>query len=174
MKAERRDQINRLADSIRTACCLSVPVDVDLAVARLSGEVTRFADADYEAKIERAGDGFRISLRGDLPANRERFTVAHELGHLFLHMGYIVDEQKWRETAEYRDSAYYRFGHNIEEYEAHEFAAALLMPANEFKQIAAKFRLGGKYQIQPIADHFEVSTHAATTRGRWLGLFSWE
>jgi predicted transcriptional regulator len=174
MNPERREQINQLADSVRVACGLSVPVDVDLAVARLSGEVVMFTDADYEAKIERVADGFRISLRDDLHENRQRFTIAHELGHLLLHMGYVIDEEKWRETAEYRDSAYYRYGHNVEEYEAHEFAAALLMPANEFKHVAAKHRVGTKYKIQPIADHFEVSTHAAATRGRWLGLFNWE
>ena len=26
---------------------------------------------------------------------RERFTIAHELGHLFLHMGYRTNNELW-------------------------------------------------------------------------------
>jgi Zn-dependent peptidase ImmA (M78 family) len=26
---------------------------------------------------------------------RRKFTIAHELGHLFLHMGYLLDSDLW-------------------------------------------------------------------------------
>lgn len=174
MRQSRREHINRLAESIRTACELGTPVDVHAAVRRLGGELVEEDDADFEAKIERVGTGFRISLGPQPHEQRRRFSVAHELGHLFLHMGYLIDESKWQKVGAYTDSVYYRFGYNTEEFEANEFAAALLMPRAEFAQIAQRYQRGGAFRPQSIADHFAVSAEAAVNRGRWLGLFSWE
>lgn len=174
MNRARRDQINRLADTVRTVCRLEVPVDVDTAVTRLNGRIEEADDADFEARIEKTGTGFAITLSGDVSPRRRRFSVAHEIGHLFLHMGYLVDEDKWRSEGTYTDSVYYRYGYNTEEYEANEFAAALLMPRAEFVKVANQHRDGGRYLVGPIAAHFQVSEEAALNRGRWLGLFSWE
>lgn len=174
MQQARRDQINRLAETIRATCDLTTPVDVELAVQRLRGEIDRVDDAEMEAKIEKRGDGFRITLANDVHENRRRFSVAHELGHLFLHMGYLIDKGRWSQVGTYVDSVYYRYGFNIEEYEANEFAGAFLMPRAEFVQVANRHRSGDTYQIGPIADHFKVSVDAAKIRGRWLGLFSWD
>jgi Zn-dependent peptidase ImmA (M78 family) len=35
-------------------------------------------------------------MTNDKARARRNFSVAHELGHLFLHMGYIVSPEKWR------------------------------------------------------------------------------
>ena len=61
-----------------------------------------------------------------------------------------------------------------EEYEAHEFAGAFLMPETEFREVAESFRRENKYQVISIADHFGVSVDAASTRGRWLRIFAWD
>lgn len=174
MNRARREQINNLAETIRTACGLQTPVDVDEAVRRLNGRLAIREEPEFEAKIEKAGDGFEITLSEQVHPNRRRFSVAHEMGHLFLHMGYLVDEEKWNSVGTYTDSVYYRYGYNTEEYEAHEFAAALLMPRAEFIQVANQHRSGDAYQLAPIAEHFKVSVDAARNRGRWLGLFSWD
>jgi Zn-dependent peptidase ImmA (M78 family) len=174
MQQARRDQINRLADTIRSACDLSVPVDVQEAVSRLKGQLEEVEDADFEAMIQKVGEGFRIVISIEKHEHRRRFSVAHELGHLFLHMGYLVDEEKWASVGTYTDSVYYRYGYTTEEYEAHEFAAAFLMPRTEFLKVANQYKTGNRFQIVPIAEHFQVSTDAAANRGRWLGLFNWE
>lgn len=174
MNRARREQINNLADMIRTTCQLPVPVDVDEAVSRLNGRIVTSEDPEFEAKIEKENRGFVITLSDQAHRNRRRFSVAHEMGHLFLHMGYLVDEEKWGSVGTYTDSVYYRYGYNTEEYEAHEFAAAFLMPRSEFIQVANQHRSGDSYQIGPIAEHFKVSVDAAKNRGRWLGLFSWD
>jgi Zn-dependent peptidase ImmA (M78 family) len=174
MQQARRDQINRLAETIRATCELSTPVDVELAVQRLRGEIEEVDDAEMEAKIEKLGDRFRITVSTDKHENRRRFSVAHELGHLFLHMGYLVDEDRWSRVGTYVDSVYYRYGFKIEEYEANEFAGAFLMPRAEFVQVANRHKSGDTYQVRPIAEHFKVSVDAAKIRGRWLGLFSWD
>lgn len=174
MQQVRRDQINRLAETVRATCELSTPVDVEVAVERLRGEIEEVADAELEATIEKHGDGFRITVFTDKHESRRRFSVAHELGHLFLHMGYLIDKDRWSQVGTYVDSVYYRYGFNIEEYEANEFAGAFLMPRAEFAKVANRHRTGNTYQIGLIAEHFQVSVDAAKIRGRWLGLFSWD
>lgn len=174
MRQSRREHINRLAESIRTTCELDTPVNVNAAVERLGGHLIEANDADFEAKIERIGTGFRISLGPQPHEQRRRFSAAHELGHLFLHMGFLIDESKWAKVGVYTDSVYYRFGYNTEEFEANEFAAALLMPRAEFAQVAQRHQRSGAFRPKAIAEHFDVSVEAAINRGRWIGLFSWE
>jgi Zn-dependent peptidase ImmA (M78 family) len=174
MNRIKRRQINTLAEKIRKACELSLPVDVDEAIARLGGVLERVDDFEYEAKIEKYDEGFKITIVDTANEQRERFSVAHEVGHLFLHMGYLIDNEKWASVGTYRDSVYYRYGHSLEENEANEFAAAFLMPKEEFISVAQEYLNDGTYQISAIAKHFNVSNDAAANRGRWLGIFSWD
>ena len=174
MNRKRRQQINKLAYLVREACEIESPVDVDQAVKRLGGYLDHVQTNDFEARIEKVGESFKITLCKDAYEERRRFSVAHEIGHLFLHMGYLTDPEKWRSVGTYTDSVYYRYGHNLEEYEAHEFAAALLMPRAEFIKIAQEHYQNGVFDVTPIAGYFNVSEKAAANRGRWLGLFSWE
>jgi len=169
----RRNHINGLAEKIRLACKLETPVEIKKAVECLGGTLAYSDHLDYEAQIEKVHDEFNITLKQDSHENRARFSIAHELGHLFLHMGYIIDEEKWNSTNSYTDSVYHRYGYSVEEYEANEFAAAFLMPMDIFIQTAKENYDSGQYNIVNIANTFKVSTEAAANRGRWLGLFSW-
>lgn len=174
----KRQSINKLADQIRTRLEIEVPADLDSLVARLAGKVEIVPSEELnemEAAVEKTGDrAFVIRISDETPAMRRRFSIAHELGHLFLHMGYLVNPGLWAKTDAYRDSVRYRFGYTEEELEANEFAAALLMPSAEFRRIAELNCALGRYQVQPIAERFKVSTNAAKVRGQWLGLFSWD
>lgn len=173
MDATRRQYIVWLADTVRQACDLGVPADVHGAVTRLGGCVDVVAGADFEAKVEKVeSGGFRITVARESTEERQRFSIAHECGHLFLHMGYLIDETKWASITDYRDSVYYRFGYTQEEYEANEFAAALLMPAPAFADVARRHVRAGVCDVAAIAAHFDVSVPAARVRGRFLGLFS--
>src|SRR5205823_5783354 len=113
---------------------LGVPVDVIEAVKRLGGSVKEVPSRpeEPEATVRRMGERFEITLREHPVLARKRFSIAHEIGHLLLHMGYLIDPQRWDQSSEYKDSVYNRFGHGIEEDEANLFAAAFLMPAQEF------------------------------------------
>jgi Zn-dependent peptidase ImmA (M78 family)/transcriptional regulator with XRE-family HTH domain len=66
-----------------------------------------------------------IALNSDQPADRMRFTLAHELGHLVMH----------------------RFPSPDMEREANDFAAALLMPANDVRP----YFLGKKIDLSTLA-----------------------
>lgn len=175
MNSVRRDHINSLADKVRRVCKLNPPVNVREAVSLLGGRLQQSSSLEFEAQIEKNDDNFIITLnQHSSNEKRSRFSIAHELGHLFLHMGYIIDEEKWEKTESYTDSVYHRYGHTIEEYEANEFAAAFLMPKNHFIDVIKDNYNEDHYRINEIANHFDVSTDAAINRGRWLGLFSWE
>ncbi len=178
MTKQRQEEINLLADEIRSDLELSTPLDPKKAVKRLNGKIklVDFGDNDIEGKIEKAGDSFIISVPRASSINRlrRRFTISHELGHLFLHMGYLIDMVLWESVQEYVDGVFYRKGYSVEEREAHEFAGAFLMPKKEFFIIARKAFLNGSYQIEEISKHFGVSTNAALMRGRYLGIFAWD
>src|SRR5688572_18978117 len=105
MDRRRRIEINRFADAVRDYVGLEgPPFDAAAAVAKLRGTLTQLPAAELpnaaEARVRKVGDGFEVIV-GPAPAARLRFSIAHELGHLFLHMGYLVDSEKWSSCHEY-------------------------------------------------------------------------
>jgi predicted transcriptional regulator len=174
MNVDRRREISAFAANLRKALKLPTPIDTELAVRRLGGTVIVDPSLEYEAMVEKVGNGFRILLSADkVSEGRRKFSVAHELGHLFLHMGYLVDQNRWHSIRSYRDSVRYRYGYSEEEFEANEFAAAFLMPKDDFERIARQYYCTSAYDVNSIAKEFGVSRDAATNRGRWSNMFSW-
>jgi Zn-dependent peptidase ImmA (M78 family) len=108
-------------------------------------------------QVRKQGD-FDIYLPLDTSPERDRFSIAHELGHYFLHF------------PETNNRAMYatRFGSTRVEWEANWFAAGFLMPAGEFKRLCLGF--GGRRGLPAVARHFGVSLAAATARANALGL----
>lgn len=93
---------------------------------------------------------------------RQNFTIAHELGHLYLHFLKWKDEST-RKTTFKRLS--YAVGGDMER-EANMFAGALLMPKSKYEEIYNEY--GG--DLIKIADIFDVSVSAAEVRARVLNL----
>jgi len=97
---------------------------------------------------------------------RQKFTIAHELGHFILHKDTPLFVDK-NETVLYRnlDST---TGELLKEKEANSFAASLLMPKKFIEEEIKKIPLG----IDPIAylsDIFKVSIQAMNYRLNNLG-----
>ncbi|RZA15660.1 MAG: ImmA/IrrE family metallo-endopeptidase [Proteobacteria bacterium] len=87
---------------------------------------------------------------------RNRFTIAHELGHVVL--GHVTDERSpKRDTTFTNDDPDERF--------ANAFAAALLMPEKFVRKLYRSAR-----GIQELADAFGVSTAAMNFRLKNLGI----
>ena len=117
-------------------------------------------------------NNFRILLyNGNATLERENFTIAHELGHLFLHMGFGTE--RWKSTPV--GKIFNRNGNSDEiEMEANQFAAAFLMPKEEYRNILYKnVDNTNIIDTRIIAEHFEVSREAASNRGKWLGYLKW-
>jgi hypothetical protein len=101
-----------------------------------------------------------IYFKSGRSAGRQRFTVAHELGHYLLHRRKYPDGFRCNEEAvDARD------GNQIER-EANEFASGLLMPLDDFrKQIPVTTRPGFD-QLGECANRYDVSLIAVILR--WL------
>lgn len=175
MNYQKRHEIHDLAGRVRAALRLPGPrLDVVAAVKMIGGQIETSRSPFVEACVRKKGQAFVIELSGDVNDERTRFSVAHELGHVFLHMGYMVDPATWNGVDEYRDSPMFRMGHSEEELQANEFAAGLLMPEGEFRAVAIQHLRPLGFELSGIAKAFGVSVPAARNRGRWLGLFSWD
>ncbi len=101
--------------------------------------------------------------RDDSPA-RQLFTIAHELGHFFLH-GRLREEFVDGDFVMNRDE---NEKYDVEELEANEFAGNLVMPAERIQR-----KLQGETptpkEVLDLADAFRVSPLAMVIRLRTLG-----
>lgn len=181
MDNARRKHINLFADVIRNAVSVNPPLeikDLQSVIERLNGRYNTHDENQIgcEAFVRKlVGDvnDFEISISASKPESRMKFSIAHEIAHLFLHMGFMVDDDLWKKNVEYKDSVKFRYGYTEEELEANEFAGAFLMPEDKFREVASQNYDNDKYDLKKIADYFGVSSEAAKNRGRWLGIFSW-
>lgn len=171
MNIQMRKNIDRLANTIQDIYHINVPIhDMNEVVQTLGGKIS-FDSNVIDGKIQKSGKGFNIFLGSqDFNSSRNRFTIAHELGHLFLHMGYKIDLQRWESVNE---SVYNRLGFSAEESQANEFAAAFLMPAEQFLKQAEITSTDSVLDIPALAEYFHVSQLAAINRAKYLRLISW-
>lgn len=102
--------------------------------------------------VKKIGD-FIIKLPMDTSPLSDNFTIAHELGHYFLH---------YKENDQIRLFA--RYGDGILEIEANRFAAALLMPKDEI--IDAYHKFGG--DLIKIAAKFQVPVDIVQKRLEYI------
>ncbi len=107
-----------------------VGIDVQQVAIRLEIELMEydFGD-DVSGVLLRDGDKAKIGYSTQTGRKRQRFTIAHELGHYMLNhqrQGVFVDTPEKYFTL-FRDSNSSK-GEDFQEREANAFAAALLMP----------------------------------------------
>lgn len=94
MEKQQRDAINGLTHDIGDILGADVPVDINMIVCKLGGHIKETEDVRY-GSVRKCEDGFEICVNPTLCEETKRFTIAHELGHLFLDMGYLMDEKRW-------------------------------------------------------------------------------
>jgi Zn-dependent peptidase ImmA (M78 family) len=110
-----------------------------------------------------------IAVNPQQHPNRQRFTIAHELGHFFRHpaedMEYVDTDFRvsWRNTA---SSA----GVDWHEIEANRFAAALLMPEDQLRRDLNGYTIIDRVTIANLASAYRVSRLAMQFRLINLGL----
>ena len=153
-----------------------VPVPID-EVARRSGAIVtreRFR-RDLSGMLIRGDDGHGavIGVNSTHHPRRQRFTVAHEIGHLQLHKGRKLTVDSGLRV-DYRDDA----GNPtiLEERDANAFAAALLMPQGAVQAHAEPLVRAGATRsalISSLAETFDVSEEAMGYRLLNLGFLSY-
>jgi Zn-dependent peptidase ImmA (M78 family)/transcriptional regulator with XRE-family HTH domain len=85
-----------------------------------------------------------IFIREGMPGDRERFTLAHELGHLLFHTERLSPNK---------------------EQEANQFAAAFLLPASDIKPYLNQPNI---YRLQALKEEWKVSMAALAYRAKDL------
>jgi len=148
------------------------PVNVEVLAEKYARIVKRPLDTEISGVLVPSADGtFVILVNAQHPVVRQRFTVAHELGHLLLH-GYTTPHAD--RSFKFRDSRATEGG-AIEEIQANQFAAELLMP-RELILEAAETRSFGHVAETPedekefdawvaqLAYRFKVSKQAISIR----------
>jgi Zn-dependent peptidase ImmA (M78 family) len=141
------------------------PVDVEhLAFAlglKVSGTILPPEMSGWLA-YDKESDRYSITYNLENPKTRQRFTIAHELGHYMLHrrlVGDGVNDSKAYRTSE--EGRYYnaRIGPQ-QETEANRFAANVLMPTTIIRQLQES----GLTDPKALAARLEVSQAALNIR----------
>lgn len=170
MDAMTRKYISVLAQRVMDTYDIKPPItDMEAVVRKFGGTIRLKEDFDEvcDGTIQKVGDnGFVIAISPFQSEQRKSFTIAHELGHLFLHMGFGTDINLWKQQ---NQAVYRRFGTTEQEYQANEFAASLLMPENQYKQVLDRFTQNDCVDMSKVAEYFKVSISAAINRGKFLG-----
>lgn len=165
-----------LSGIIRRVLELSTPIDVEDMITKMGGQIVVAQDKTNVRRsiIEVDGESFKIYLHPDMKEEQKRVLVAKEVGYLFLHMGYLIDELKWNSAKELTDSMPYKNGYGQNEIEAMLFSHTLLMPFLEMQIEVANHTKDKMVSMEPIASHFGVTVDAARARCRHLHLVDWE
>ena len=124
-------------------------------------------DKDTELKnnengmIIKENDKITIYVRSSDSPERQRFTIAHELGHYVC--GHLTENKKM-----FRDGKkeYSRDNYDIEEYEANNYAAELLMPQPKVNFLIERENIT---DVRKMAQIFKVSLKAMVIRLKNLG-----
>jgi Zn-dependent peptidase ImmA (M78 family) len=145
------------------------PVPVDQIAKKLGLLLVQLpAEDEISGAIIRKDDHVIIAVNPTHHMNRQRFTIAHELGHYFLHQGLLehVDENfriAWRNA----DSSK---AVNWPEIEANRFAAELLMPTEFLRSDLDSLAGISKRSVALLARAYAVSSEAMKIRLTNLGI----
>ena len=161
----------KVAQLLREAGIVAPPVPVEQLAERMGARV-RYApfDGQMSGLLHRSEDGNRavIGVNSRHPTVRQRFSIAHELGHLALHKpAFQIDQHAFVSFRNSKSSS----ASDPHEVEANQFAAALLMPEAFLR--ACLDQLGEnpdvEESIRRLAQRFDVSAQAMTIRLTSLG-----
>lgn len=154
---------------------ITAPVRVE-KIAKSLGAQLRYSPLDEELSgmIHIKGSTPIIGINSLHHPNRQRFTIAHEIGHLVLHRNEIIDsvhvDKKFPVLMRDQNSA---TGTERMEIEANQFAAELLMPFFLFAEMLKKkgFDIDDEEPLKKLAQKFRVSKQALEFR---IGSINWE
>jgi Zn-dependent peptidase ImmA (M78 family) len=171
-----RTDVSQLATDLLMECgIIAAPVPVEQIASSYDIQIVRSA-ADWSESGFLLRDNGRIiiGINGRNSPKRQRFTIAHELGHWLLHKGkpLIVDQSVMINKRDDVSSQ----ATDAEEIQANQFAAELLMPRALVKdELGRQVKAGLSSRedlITNMARHFNVSSDAMGWRLINLGVLS--
>lgn len=177
MKLAPEDLLDKLG-------CCSVPIDLDQICAALEIEVERALnwDDEHSGSIRMAGDKVICWINPLDSTFRQRFTLAHEIGHYIHDFAPVLATGGVPDTFLDASKTLKRDGRqDPREYRANDFAARLLMPRallypevvsfveSERKRTQQK-KVAREAVFSKMAERFQVSKSAMEIRLINLGI----
>ena len=141
------------------------PVPVDRLAEALGAQVRYLpCEAELSGMLFRDGENVIIGVNSRHHVHRQRFTIAHECGHLLLHKGkdvYIDRSFRINLRADLSSEAV-----DPDEIEANRFAAELLMPHRMLLEdlVGRQVDIENEDGIKELASRYRVSAQAMTHR----------
>lgn len=161
----KRIAMKRAKELLEEFGVVDAPVDVE-AIANAKNIVVKQEplDDDTSGVLIRKSNKAVIGVNQFHHPNRQRFTIAHELGHYFLHREGKQDGSTMV-FVDYRNNKS-SVGEDQQEITANAFAAELLMPKKVLEHYLEKFRVDvyDDWSVGRLANKFEVSEQALTLR----------
>lgn len=147
----------------------ALPIDLEKVASGLGATVVpQPAPAELSGILLRRDGQPVLGLNADAHPHRQRFALAHLIGHLHLHRGreMILDT-----VARYRHGNLSSMPTDREEAEANRFAGALLAPEAIVRRMAAEADFDTPAQlVDLLAPRFEMTTTAMAYRLITLGV----
>jgi Zn-dependent peptidase ImmA (M78 family) len=150
---------------LRQAEVVTPPVPIEM-IAKMLG--ARVVPTDFNNEISgvlvRRGRETVIGVAKEQSKTRQRFTIAHEIGHLVLHDAEEVHvDREFRVKLRSQASS---TAVDVDEIEANAFAASLLMPESLLRQDVRKLSVDfdDATQVEALAARYRVSAQAMTFR----------
>ena len=158
----RQNIVINYAKRLHKKYSLSLPVDLDKIAreyAQLKYTTIPFEIDGISANLKKIGSKPSIIVNSRRPRKRQRFTLAHEIGHVIIpwHMGTIFDITDINSS---NTVSYWQM-----EAEANAFAIELLMPSYWIKEIIHQ-NIDIAEATLAIVNQADVSAIAATLRLR--------
>jgi Zn-dependent peptidase ImmA (M78 family) len=157
------EQIEQLTGEIHTAINANDTTTVN--VIDLANQLgysvyeSKFNNSDIDGMVRSSSKEKAIYINKNNMPERNRFTIAHELGHIILHHHSDNDDG---EFVDYRGN---NNKYDPKEHEANMFAASLLMPKHTAENVWRSIN-----DVDDFANIFKVSRAAASIRLQNLGL----
>ena len=148
------------------------PVNVRRIAGTYAQVIERVLDRDISGALVPLGGSHWVIVVNSLHhPNRKRFTVAHELGHLILHRYKTPHADRGFRLRDARSSE----GSVLEEIQANQFAAELLMPRSmlmraledtDLEHAPANEDQDDNFEriVHQLSGHFRVSRQAMAVR----------
>jgi len=160
---QRADELLKAAGSGR------IPVPVEDIAGHFKFRIGRAPSKDFSGFVLRKDGAGLIGINSSESPRRQRFTIAHELGHFFLHPSKEA-------FVDYRQNGKKQI-RTLKEREADLFAASLLMPRLELNKDFTKIAKDALFDeeqvantISFLANRYEVSEEAMRIRLMTLGM----
>jgi len=162
----RYSRISREVSDLLVRANIKAPLVPVEDIAKQDGAKITFNNFQNEISglLLRRNNSIVIGVASEQSPARQRFTIAHEIGHLLLHDGEELHvDTNFRVNL--RSSASSK-ADDVTEIEANAFAAALLMPTDFLKKDVARLQIDveDSEQIDQLAAKYGVSAQAMTFR----------